>query len=98
MEEEGRTVASCSWLNPGRGRLSEMLHPSVIIIPISQMRKVKLSQVKGSSKVTEPVGTEPRLEPDLTLNSLNIGGPPAQGHLEKEGWEADREWAERSQP
>lgn len=58
-----------------------------IIIPISQMRKVKLSQVKGSSKVTEPVGTEPRLEPDLTLNSLNIeahllcSGAPGEGGM-----------------
>lgn len=43
------------------------------------MRKVKLSQVKGSSKVTEPVGTEPRLEPDLTLNSLNIEAPLLRG-------------------
>lgn len=58
-----------------------------IVIPISQVRTVKLSQVKGSSKVTEPVGTEPRLEPDLTLNSLNIeahllcSGAPGEGGM-----------------
>lgn len=62
MEEEGRTVAS-RWLNPGRG--ANVASLCAIGHPISQMRKVKLSQVKGSSKVTEPVGTEPRLEPDL---------------------------------
>lgn len=75
-----------------------MLHHCAIIIPISQMRKVKLSQVKGSSKVTEPVGTEPRLEPDLTLNSLNIDAHLlCSGHLEREGREADGEWVGRLQ-
>ena len=97
MEEEGRAAASRR-LDPGRGAF-EMLHHCAIIIPISQMRKVKLSQVKGSSKVTEPVGTEPRLEPDLTLNSLNIDAHLlCSGHLEREGRKADGEWAGRLQP
>ena len=97
MEEEGRAAASRR-LDPGRGAF-EMLHHCAIIIPISQMRKVKLSQVKGSPKVTEPVGTEPRLEPDLTLNSLNIAAHLlCSGHLEREGRKADGEWAGRLQP
>ena len=84
MEEESRVVAS-HWLDPGRGTF-ETLSPCTIIIPISQMRKVRLSQGKGPSKVTRPVSTESGLEPlNIKPSCLCPGHPGGGGVGGREG-------------
>lgn len=78
MEEESRAVAS-HWLDgPWERRYLSALSLCTVIIPTSQMRKVRLSQGKGPSKVTRPVSTESGLEPLNIKPSCLCSGHPGE--------------------